>query len=866
MIVGRDSERAALADFLARVGGPAALLLEGDAGIGKTTLLRDALERIAERRVLACRPAHAETPLAFAALADLLDGLDLTPLPAPQRRALEVALLHAEGTADAHAVAAGFLGLLRAAGPVVVAIDDVQWLDAASRAAIEFALRRLTGEPALVLLAQRGTGELQLRLGGLPLRRLEPAPLGRGALHRLLLARLGVSFPRPLVQRVHASTGGNPLYALELARALQRRGALPRGDEPLPVPAGLVEERLASLPETVRAFLELVAALLDRRLPTVRALAADGTLDDAVAAGILEVRRGRVAFTHPLLATAVYGASGPERRRAIQARLATVTAGTDEEPVHLALAADRSDAALASRLDAAAARARARGGAAAAAWLSEGAARLSADAEDAARRNIAAAGHHLVAGDNERARTLLATEIARLGPGPVRAEALSLLAWAGVDGASLPRAAELLGQALTEGGDDGETHLRLAIVEGIRGRLDAAEVHARAAAQGNAAELRARALALALAQRGYLRTLRGDGVVAASREAVALERELGFLGQYSPSVCLGQALVYTDAYEEARAVLGEALEQAADAGHEDARGTCLYHLADLERRAGNWTAARELSERARVVVAQSGNEQENASCLVVGALLDAGLGRTEQALETARAGIVAAQEMGDETFLIHHRGVAGFVALSLGDARTASEYLSPATDALLDQGVGELSIYPVVQYEIDARAELGDADRLTSLVARLEQLPPRPFTQALIARALGEGTPSYTAQPFEHARALLLRGKLERRAKRKRTAREALEQAAEIFNRLPAPLWEHKARQELQRLGVRGDPDQLTATEARIAKLAAQGLSNPEIAAAVFVSRKTVEANLSKVYRKLGVRSRVELARRELPD
>jgi DNA-binding CsgD family transcriptional regulator len=267
-------------------------------------------------------------------------------------------------------------------------------------------------------------------------------------------------------------------------------------------------------------------------------------------------------------------------------------------------------------------------------------------------------------------------------------------------------------------------------------------------------------------------------------------------------------------------------------------------------------------------VAQTGNEQENASCSVVGALLDAGLGDTAPALAAAEAGIAAAREMGDETFLIHHRGVAGFVALSLGDARTAAQRLAPATDALLDQGVGELSIYPVIQYEIDARAELGDVDRLAYLIERLEQLPPRPFTQALIARALTdvERMLSYTAQPFEHARALLVQGRVERRAKRKRAAREALEKAAEIFDGLPAPLWAAKVDAELQRLGVRKPPDELTETETQIARLAAQGLSNPEIAAALFVSRKTVEANLSKAYRKLGVRSRVELARRELPD
>jgi len=502
------------------------------------------------------------------------------------------------------------------------------------------------------------------------------------------------------------------------------------------------------------------------------------------------------------------------------------------------------------------------------------AARLTPAGDPAAigRRAIAAAAHFTDAGHPARARQLLSEEIERLEPGPVRAEALSQLAWAGVEGSDLARAAELLEQALAEGAGP-LAHLRLSIVEGIRGRLGPAASHA--AAGEASGELRA----AALAQVGYLGTLRGHGVTDASRRAV----ELGG-GDPRPAISLGQVLLYTDAFDEARAVLTGVLERAG--GHEEARGECLFHLADLERRAGNWERALELSNRTRSLVAQTGNEQEYASCLVVGAMLDAGMGRVEAARHVALDGIEAAARMGDETFVVHHRGVAGFVELSLGSPEAACDWLTPATDALVRQGVGEPSIYPAIQFELDALAEAGRVKRLAHVVRALERMPERPWTravaargQALLAAAEGdletarerlEAAATYRAQPFEHARTLLALGRLERRAKRKRAARDALEAARDVFAALPAPLWEAKARGELARVGVRRASGELTETESRIATLAASGMSNPEIAAAVFVSRKTVEANLSKTYRKLGVRSRVELAarlaRRELPD
>jgi len=606
---------------------------------------------------------------------------------------------------------------------------------------------------------------------------------------------------------------------------------------------------------------------------------------------VLTVAGDSVQFSHPLLAAGVYAEMGPERRRDIHRRLTGRDTHNEASTVHLALAAGSPDARVAAQLDASATRARARGAAASAGRYAEHAARLTPprDVDASARRTIAAADNYIIAGDPARARELLNELIEGTGPSLMRAEALSLLAWNAPDGADLGAAARLGEQALAEAAGDlrlkATTRLRLGVIEEIRGNLDASMTHRRIAA-----ELAERAadpglLAGALSAVGYAETMRGAGVVQASRRAVEIEHSLpGFLGQYAPSISLGQVLMYTDALDEARSVLEAALAQATAAGHEDARCICLFHLADLERRAGNWEMAGALSDETRELVAQAGNEQEYASCLVVGAWLDAATGRLDEGRDAARTGLAAAERMGDETFAIHHRSILGFIELSLGNAEAAQGWLGPATDVLIGRGIGELSIYPAIQNEVDAAVETGMLERAEHLVLHLERLAAatgRSWTRAMAMRGRGlilaangdlvaasahlqralvahEEVP----QPFELARTLLALGKLERRAKRKRASREALDRAAAIFAGLPAPLWKAKADDELARLGLRSVPGGLTETEALIAELAATGMTNPEIAAAAFVSRKTVEANLSKVYRKLGVRSRVELARR----
>jgi DNA-binding CsgD family transcriptional regulator len=913
-VVGREPELRALRGFLAAARPlPGALVLEGDAGIGKTTLWRAGIEIAGEagQRVLRCQPAVAESQLAFAALSDLLAGaLDdaLPALPPPQRRALEIALLLAEpggAPPDIRALAAACLGVIRqltAHSTVVVAIDDVQWLDAPSRTVLEFAVRRLASEPVALLLATRGVGrEPPLGLErALPADRLERLPvtgISIGALHRLLHARLGTALPRPLLRRVHAESGGNPFYALELGRALKRHGAMPRPDESLPVPdtlAQLVQDRVAALPDRVRALLELVAALYDRSVDAVRRLAVSeglgGAIDEAVAAGILAVGGGAVQFTHPLLATGVYSDMGPERRREVHRRLIDRDRRYEASTVHLALAAAGPDANVAAELDDAAARARARGAAASAGRYAEQAAHLTPpeDLPGSARRTVAAADHYAIAGDPARARELLNELIERLEPGPARAEALSLLAWNAPDGADLTVAAQLGEQALAEAAAGSRlqavTQLRLGVIEEIRGRQASSLRHRQAAVALGEQIGDPTLMALALSAVGYAATMDGQGVAEESRRAAEIEATLpGFLGQYSPAISLGQTLMYSGELDEARLLLEQSLERATAAGHEDARCTCLFHLADLERRAGNWVRARAFSDETRELNLQAGNEQEYASCLVVGALLDAGMGDLAAASAAATIGLAAAEAMGDATFTIQHRGVLGFAALSAGDAEQALEWLGPASDAMIGQRIREPSIYPVLHNEFEAAVEAGEVQRAELLVAHLEALAAeteRPWTVAMARRGRGLILASHgdleasaailiqaaadaetLGQPLELGRALLALGRIERRAKRKRTSRDALDRAAVIFEALPAPLWAARAREELARLGLRSAPGGLTETEARIAELAASGLTNPEIAAAVFVSRKTVEANLSKVYRKLGVRSRVELAR-----
>ena len=359
-------------------------------------------------RLLEARPVEPESSLAFAALGDLLgEELDdiLPTLPAPQRRSLEVALLLSEddGPApDRRAVAVGVLGALRAIGafgPVVLAIDDLHWLDAPSAGALEFALRRLRDEPIAVLAAnripQRPALDLFRAFDVARVQRVEVKPMSLGAIGRLLRHRVDLVLPRPLLRRIHETSGGNPLFALEIARALQQGHLELTSEEPLPIPAdleALLRDRVLRLPDATRSALLICSAASRPTVELVRE--ASGSSDDplgpAEEAGIVAVDGGRVAFSHPLLALAVYRSASTSERRAAHRRLAEVIQDLEERARHLALASSGPNRDLAELLDRAAKRAHDRGAPGAAAELAD----LGSTLHAPCRPRVAVAARH----------------------------------------------------------------------------------------------------------------------------------------------------------------------------------------------------------------------------------------------------------------------------------------------------------------------------------------------------------------------------------------------------------------------------------------------------------------------------------------
>jgi len=470
-LVGRQWEMAGADRFLDAVSaGPAALVLEGEPGIGKTTIWRAAVDAARKRscRVLVCRASESESALSFLGLGDLLDSVSdamLDALPEPQRRALELALLRSagEGSPDRVAVARGTLAVLRAAAsemPTVLAIDDVQWLDAPSADVVRFVVHRLT-EERLGLLASVREGEsstLELDRGfpgaGLSCVHLQALPYEE--LEDVVRAHLPVNFTHATWRALYRISAGNPFFALQLAEALERRGDAPSVGE-LPVPTTLAEamrERLTALSPDARAALLPIAALAQPSLGLVRAGAAEpAAVEEAIRAGVLQLDGDRLRFAHPLLGSLVYEDVSETERQAVHKALAQVVTDDEERAIHLARGTVEPDEAIAATLEAAADHAARRGHPEVAAELAEHAARLTPDerTDDRARRVRNAATFIYVTGDGPRSCGMLERLIGMLPPSPERAQALRLLGWFVDD---IPRCREILEQALAETGED----------------------------------------------------------------------------------------------------------------------------------------------------------------------------------------------------------------------------------------------------------------------------------------------------------------------------------------------------------------------------------------------------------------------------
>jgi DNA-binding CsgD family transcriptional regulator len=874
-LIGRQWEIAGADRFLDDIAaGPGAMVLEGDAGIGKTTVWRAVVDAARRRsyRVLVCRASESESALSFLGLGDLFDGVDeavLDALPEPQRRALEFALLRSsdEGSLDRVAVARGTLELIRACAsetPTVLAIDDVQWLDAPSVDVCRFVAHRLTDERVGLLLSVREAGTSPLELNqafpGGKLVRLRLEALELDELEEVVRLHLPVSFSQPTWQALYQISGGNPFFALQLAEALERRGSAPLG-EGLPIPTTLAEamrERLAMLSAVARSTLLPVAALAQPTLSLLREAATepDG-VEEAVHAGVLEIDGERVRFTHPLLGSFVYGEASDAERRDMHRLLAPLVTDREEHALHLARGALEPDEGVAFILEATAEEAAKRGHLEVAAELAEHAVRLTAAerAEDRTRRMRETAGFLIAVGDAPRSRELLEELVAQLPASEERARALAILAFATND---ISRSIALLEEALAETGEDLELHSRilssLGVGEATRGRWDAASLRAREAVE--------------LAER------------SGSQE---LERSLNERPPWalSPSLVHGMFLFATDRIDEARRQFEEEYERAVALG-DWWRLIYLGWLAEVELRAGNWQKARAHARGTREL-GRTDLTLAEAWGTASRALVEAHLGNEDEAFRAGESASRLARADGNHVCLVRSEFALGLLRLSLGDVKAAVDHLLP----LVETEVG-VSLWPgyatrTLSTAVEALVAAGDLERAQSVLERLEEHAHAmavPSANAAAARcramvlvqhgdlaaagAAIEDALSAHAQlrePFEVARTYLAQGSIERRAKRKAEARTALGRAEAIFGELGARLWLERTQRELARNGVTRTIDQeLTATERRVAELAATGARNKEIAGALFVSVKTVEANLSRVYTKLGIRSRVQLA------
>ncbi len=910
-VIGRDEERDSLHAFLDRrvpAQGPVALALEGEAGIGKSTLWHAAVDGARARgfRVLSSRPAESEHGLAYAGLGDLFDGAlgDVLPaLAAPRRRALEVALLvedSADRPADPRALGVAVrsaLELLAQERPVVIAIDDLQWLDGSSASALGFALRRLS-EAAILLVWTRRLGDrerpspVETALDSDRIERVRVGPLSVGAVHRIVGDRLSRAVARPTLLRLHEVSGGNPFYALELARALGAEGAVRDPTQPLPVPEQLeelVSARLDGFAGPTREALVLASA--DARLTPADLHDAGierDALDPALTEQVIELADGSVRFTHPLLASVLYQGLSTDERRRVHRRLAELGDDPLARARHLALSTDRPDVALAATLEQAAAVAAAHGAPIAAAELGEHALRLTPaeNDADARRRGTSAARAHLAAGEVERGRALATDVLARASTGAERAEALVLMA--DVEGEDIRARITRLREALSVPGApaalQASIHQRLSLLVRFTDGLAAAEQHAcssvelaerlhddglRAAALGGLALIRfnaGAAGALTLAEEAW--ELASDG--AAPEEAA----EAGF--------ALAHVLVWSCHFDRARALL-ERIYEGWSERDERMAASALWYLAMAELRSGRLALADEYADRSRELYAQYGKEEEESpQTLFPSALVAAHRGELERAGELAEQ--IRRRGEFHASRLQSPKATLGLVELWRGDAEAAAAHFEAAEriadaadghepsmcwwraeqiEALLELGLVEDAVERLDAWEADARRlgrdwVLAHATRCRGLVAAA-----RGEIETSLS-VLEEAVSQHEAvgDPFGRARALLALGVVRRRARQKRAARQAIEEARVGFEEIGARGWADRAGDELGKIGGRTRVDGLTPAERRVADLVAKGRTNAEVAAALFLAERTVASHLTHVYAKLGVRSRTELAGR----
>ncbi|WP_042164313.1 LuxR family transcriptional regulator [Streptomyces sp. NBRC 110035] len=922
LVIGREEPFAEAREQLARGGS---VLLHGPAGIGKSTVLRALAAENAggAHTVLRCSATESESHLPFLALADLF-GLVLErvsgALPAAQRTALESALTgRGESTLqrDGLALRLAVLSTLRALateGPVLVVADDLQWLDSASTELLGFAARRLGDAPVQMLCAVRaeGTGgqEYDRHLRACPpdTHVVRLGPFSRAQVSALLDHRGYTGLSRTTVRDIHRTSDGNPLFALELGRALAESPARPRPGEPLPVPTSLralVLSRLEMLSDDARRTL-LVASAGAR--PTATLLHAAGRdhaeeeTAQAAALGLLatDPEEPALRFAHPLISAALYAEAPAHERRAAHAALSTAASDPIERARHLALATTGTDPQVAARLAEAATLARDRGAPSIAASLGLLAARRTpADTADGTpgpdERRLQAAEDAIIAGEADLARDIAREVLTRATAPAERVRAWMVVIEAA--GQALGEVDAVFPQVLADAGDDPRllalVHYQLAWRElVVDGDFDKARREAAHAADLAARGKDRRTELMALSFQSSTETLMGHPDAPATIKRALREPQDPYVACHHNGAGMARFrwLLMSDQLPEARKSITGLLREARRRGMVESEVHFLRFLADTELRSGHCGRALDLA-RESLRLARDSGIGEGASAMLA-SLAEACGGDVERALVLAREAADHAEVDGDQMYLSRALAAFGYAQLAAGDAAGSVRSLRRVRE--LEQGMGIIDPARGRWHGDLAEAlvrigEPGEAQELINLTRvhalRLDRagvLAVLDRAEALVRAARGEHEAAQeqlaSAQDrlgrlghgLEEARAAFALARLRARRPGAAPGHVPYDEAARLFRRCRALPWLRQVDAAVAAGPVEPEAvpaatsaalDGLASMERQVASLVMEGATNREIAARLFVSVKTVEATLTRVYRKLGIRSRVDIVR-----
>jgi DNA-binding CsgD family transcriptional regulator len=785
--------------------------------------------------------------------------------------------------------------------PTVIAIDDVQWLDPVSAGALRYALRRFESERVGTVTAARSDSEahdpltLSTSLPAEATDVVDLGPLGLDDLRRVLAGRVE-SISRPTLRRIHEVSGGNPLYAIELARGLEPDGGgSAHGRVQLPGSLqGAIAHRLDQMSPELMPLLQTTSALGQTSVRELRETLADleveGLLVDAERTGLIVVEEDlEVRLSHPLVGSVIYERMNPLERRALHARLADLATDADRRARHLALSTEDPDAEVARLLEEAADRARGRGAPDLAAEFGRHSLRVTAasDRDAIRRRAVAEVVDLAAAGETRRALSLVDRLVADLPPGPGRAEALVQRFYVGDD--HLERADALLERALEDARDDDLLRGRVLDILGWLRGMFRGDLPGGIACAGRSVAIAVRSgdaglRMLASAHLAHMQALAGAPDADAMAEAIALADEIGGprLGG-GPRAWRAKQLLWAGDIPGARALFETVLAEDLRTGNELERPYRQYDLALLECASGRPAPALERALLGIEAARDADNADAEGWLMYPESLARAWLGQAAEARGTCNRLLEFDRRRGGLPGMTRARSVLGLLALSEGDGERAVEELTRGRDLLRRWGCAHPGAVPILPDLVEAYALVGDVDAGRGVLERLETQAAALGTEwcgAVVDRgrgslALASGDPSAGLDPLRRAgatldrlghrpdaaRAVLAYGGALLAAGHRAEAAEALTRARERFEEIGAPLWASRAAEQLERAAPGSGGGRPSEAELEVAALAVRGLKNREIAERLFVSVATVEAHLTRLYRKLGIRTRTELAR-----